>query len=266
MTAGSDAQTLAECAVDILATADPADKLAMTDRAAAAWRQGQMSLGGAMPPERPARSARPRLAQPWEMPRRSTGPKGRIALVHALAHIELNAVDLAWDIIARFTNNALPRRFYDDWVDIAVEEAAHHDALARRLESLGAAYGDLPAHDGLWDAAVRSADDLAARLVLIPMTLEARGLDTTPPTVQRLRRAGDEETAAILEVIFADEIKHLAVGLRWFEFLCAARNLCPHSTYREILDARFPGGLKAPFNLEARGAAGMGEPYMRPWL
>lgn len=257
--------TLADWAVEILSTAAPIAKVEKTVAAAAHWRRGALVVGQSLPPVRPARPARPVLLEPREMPRRSTGPKGRIALVHALAHIEFNAVDLAWDILARFAAD-LPRAFYDNWVDVAAEEAEHFAALAARLVSLNASYGDLPAHDGLWEAAMRTADDLAARLVVIPMTLEARGLDTTPQTTDRLRAAGDDETAAILDTIYADEIKHLAIGVRWFEFLCAARGEEPHNRYREILDARFPGGLKGPFNLQARGTAGMGEGYLQPWL
>ena len=253
-------KTLCDWAVEILSTADPALKVSETAGAAAAWRRGEMELGRAQPPDRPARPDKPELLAPRDMPRRSTGPKGRIALVHALAHIELAAIDLAWDIIARFPS--LPRAFYDDWVGVALEEAEHHDALARRLTELGAAYGELPAHDGLWAAASRTADDLAARLAVVPMTLEARGLDTTPQTVEKLRAAGDESTAAILDVIFRDEIKHLAVGIRWFEHLCSN----PHTAYKMLIDERFPGGLKPPFNMAARAQAGMGEGYLSPWL
>ncbi len=266
MTAPLGPKSLSEWAVEILTTAEPDAKVAMTASAAAAWRIGALSLGKAVPPDRPARPERPVLLEPREMPRRSTGPKGRIALVHALAHIELSAIDLAWDIIARFAVADLPRAFCDDWVDVAAEEAEHYAALAARLGRLDAGYGDLPAHDGLWGAAARTADDLAARLGLIPMTLEARGLDTTPPTVARLRTAGDDDTAAILDVIYADEIKHLAVGVRWFEFLCRRENKNPHAAYRDIIAARFPGGLRPPFNLEARKAAGMSAEYLEPWM
>ena len=258
--------TLCSRAADILNTADPDTKVAKTADAVEAWRRGDLAIGHASAPDRPARPAKPDLLPPRDMPRRSTGPKGLIALVHALAHIELNAVDLAWDIIVRFASPDLPRAFYDDWVDVAQEESEHYAALAARLVTLGATYGDLPAHDGLWGAATRTADDLKARLVLIPMTLEARGLDTTPATNQKLRQSGDADTAAILDVIYTDEIKHLAVGVRWFEHLCAACGENPHESYREILNARFPGGLKAPFNMPAREQAGMGAAYLKPWL
>lgn len=196
------------------------------------------------------------------MPKRSTGPKGRVALVHALAHIELNAVDLAWDIIARFASTDLPRAFFDDWVNVAQEEAEHYRELARRLTELGISYGDLPAHDGLWEAATLTADDLLARLALIPMTLEARGLDTTPMTCVKLRGNNDEATALILDRIYTDEIKHLEVGVRWFEFECLRRGLAPPAHYKALLNARFTGTLKPPFNMEARNQAGMGQNYL----
>jgi uncharacterized ferritin-like protein (DUF455 family) len=258
--------TLSRHAVDILDTADPSAKVFKTAAVVAAWRRGELDVGDCTPPARPARPAKPALLSPQEMPRRSAGPKGRVALVHAIAHIELNAIDLAWDIIARFTSRDLPRAYYDDWVDVAQEEAEHFAALAARLHALDAAYGDLPAHDGLWEAAARTSDDLAARLVLIPMTMEARGLDTTPATCARLRQADDDETAQVLDMIFTDEIKHLAVGVRWFEFLCARDGKNPHHAYPEILEARYPGKLQGNFNLEASAQAGMGRAYLAPWL
>ena len=151
------------------------------------------------------------------MPRRRNfgSQAGRIALIHALAHIELNAIDLAWDIIARFHDNRLPRAFYDDWVGVAAEEAEHFALLADRLAALGAAYGDLPAHDGLWEAAAATAHDLLARLAIVPLVLEARGLDVTPEMILRLERADDTASAAILGRIYQDEIGHVAVGMRW---------------------------------------------------
>jgi uncharacterized ferritin-like protein (DUF455 family) len=200
------------------------------------------------------------------MPKRSTGPKGRVALVHALAHIELNAIDLAWDIIARFADQNLPRAFHDDWVTVAVEEAEHYRDLAARLVEFGIRYGDMPAHDGLWESADLTADDLLARLAIIPLTHEARGLDTTPMTCVKLRGNNDEATAAILDRTFSDEINHLRIGIRWFEFECARRKLEPTTHYKALLDARFTGTLKPPFNMDARAQAGMTELYLQPWL
>ena len=242
------------------------DKVALTFEAAKAWRAGELTIGNAVPPLRPARPAKPESASPSDMPKRSTGPKGRVALVHALVHIELNAIDLAWDIIARFADQNLPKDFFDDWVDVAVEEAEHYRDLAARLIELGATYGDMPAHGSLWESCVITADDLLARLALIPMTLEARGLDTTPVTCVKLRGNGDEDTARVLDTVFTDEIKHLKIGVRWFEFECQRRGLEPHAHYKALLDARFIGTLKPPFNMPARLEAGMGESYLKPWL
>jgi uncharacterized ferritin-like protein (DUF455 family) len=254
-----------DLAVAVLATANPQGKVDRTAEVAALWSRGGMELGHAHPLERPARPERPELLSPGAMPKRSTGPKGRIALIHALAHIEFNAIDLAWDIIVRF-GSRMPRAFLDDWVAIAAEEARHFAMLAGRLSAWSAAYGDLPAHDGLWQAAMTTADDLAARLVLVPLTLEARGVDITPQTAARFRKAGDAETAAVLDVIYVDEIKHLAAGIRWFEFACVQTTRDPHVVYREILAARFTGTLKGPFNLPARAEAGMSSAYLMPWL
>lgn len=266
MTAESRAQrSLMERAVEVLSTADPQTKVELSAETAALWRERVLVRGHATPPDRPARPERPELLSPGSMPKRSTGPKGRIALIHALAHIEFIAIDLAWDIIARFGAN-MPEAFIDDWVDVADEEARHYALLAARLTACDAAYGDLPAHDGLWQAAQSTSDDLAARLVLVPLTLEARGVDITPQTVAKFRQAGDEETARVLDVIYTDEIKHLGAGIRWFEFACQKTGRDPHQTYREILAERFTGTLKGPFNLPARATAGMSADYLAPWL
>jgi uncharacterized ferritin-like protein (DUF455 family) len=200
------------------------------------------------------------------MPKRRAGGSaaGRIALLHALAHIELNAIDLAWDIIARFTDLALPRAFYDDWVIVAAEEAKHHALVAARLTELGAGYGDLPAHDGLWEAAQVTAHDLLARLAVVPLVLEARGLDVTPAMIARLGGFGDAASAAVLQVIYDDEIGHVAVGLRWFTWLCAERGVEPAATYQSLVRQYFRGRLKPPFNQHGRSAAGLAEHYYAP--
>jgi len=195
---------------------------------------------------------------PREMPRRRTGGlAGRIALLHALAHIELNAIDLAWDLIGRFSNDALPRAFYDDWVAVADDEARHFGLLADRLEALGSYYGALPAHDGLWLAAQRTAHDLLARLAVVPLVLEARGLDVTPGIASRLRDAGDVDSAAIVEVIAAEEVSHVGAGWRWFVYAATARGAEPERTYRELIRAHYGAALKPPFNSAARLKAGL---------
>ena len=254
--------TLSQGAVDILNTASPEDKVAATYALSDVWGAEKLEIGRAQPPDHPARPARPELRRPGDMPKRSMGPKGRIAFIHALAHIELNAVDLAWDMIARFANRNLPTSFFNAWVEVAVEEAEHFTALADRLMDWGAAYGDLPAHDGIWDSATATADDLAARLAVIPMTLEARGLDTTPAAIERCRTVGDPDTAAILQRIYDDEIKHLKIGVQWFEYCCAKDGVAPRPRYAQLLAERFRGHLKPPFNMPARSQAGMDESYL----
>ena len=200
------------------------------------------------------------------MPKRRAGssPAGRIALLHAIAHIELNAIDLAWDIIARFAGADLPRQFYDDWVGVAAEEAEHYALLAERLTAFGAAYGDLPAHDGLWQAAEATAHDLLARLAVVPLVLEARGLDVTPAMIARLDRVGDGQSAAVLRRIYADEIGHVAIGMRWFAFICARRALPPAETYQSLVRRYFKGTLKPPFNEGGRSAAGLPSAFYAP--
>jgi uncharacterized ferritin-like protein (DUF455 family) len=255
-------------AVAILATADPAAKASASRRLADIWNAGELEVGDAAPPPRPARPARPQLRPPKEMPkRRAFGSlAGRIALLHAIAHIELNAIDLAWDIIARFSREPLPRGFFDDWVGVAAEEALHFELLAQRLADFGAHYGDLPAHDGLWESAAATADDLLARLAVVPLVLEARGLDVTPEMAATLDRVGDSQSAAVLRRIYRDEIGHVAVGVRWFDELCRARGLIPEETFRERVGRYFKGELKPPFNREARAAAGFPARYYEPLL
>jgi uncharacterized ferritin-like protein (DUF455 family) len=251
----------------VLETPEPGAKVALSQSVAAAWRRGEMAeIGHAAPPGRPARPARPLLLAPRDMPKRRAGgaQATRIALLHALAHIELNAIDLAWDIIARFTAEALPRGFYDDWVVVAAEEAKHHGLLAARLADLGAAYGDLPAHDSLWGAAQATAHDVLARLAVVPLVLEARGLDVTPDMIARLERLGDRESAAVLRVIYADEIGHVAAGSRWFGWLCDRRGLAPAETYQTLVKRHFRGALKPPFNRDGRAAAGLAPAYYEP--
>ena len=260
------AESLAARAVGVLMAADPADKQALSAAAVVAWRGGALDIGQATPPDRPARPACPELKAPRDMPRRRAAQTlaGRIALLHALAHIELNAIDLAWDIVARFTRESLPRSFYDDWVTVAGEEARHFGLLRKRLAELDAAYGDMPAHGGLWEAAEATADDLAARLAVVPLVLEARGLDVTPAMIERLRTAGDTESVSVLETIYRDEIGHVAVGQRWFGFVCARQGRDPETAYHDHVRTRFKGLIKPPFNTAARDAAGLTAGYYEP--
>ena len=254
--------TLTEAACEVLLTPDPAEKVRLTYVYAKAWRDGEIAeMGDTFPKDRPARPARPLLCKPGEMPKRSTGDgKRRINLIHAIAHIELNAIDLAWDAVARFGQN-LPKGFSDDWVQVAEDEAIHFELLEKRLNELDATYGDLPAHDGLWEAAENTADDILARMALAPMLLEARGLDTTPGTVKRLRANGDDATADIMARIGEEEIDHVAAGVRWFEYVCNQRSLDPITTFKDLVAARFKGQIKPPFNTEARDRANMSVKY-----
>lgn len=250
----------------VLAAAEPTQKVALGREMAARWRRGGMAIGVAHPPARPARPERPPLLPPRDMKRRRNlgSPAGRIALIHALAHIELNAIDLGWDIVARFSGEDLPRAFFGDWVGVAAEEAEHFALLDARLAALGAAYGDLPAHDGLWEAAANTAHDLLARLATVPLVLEARGLDVTPEMMHRLERAGDPESAAMLDRIYRDEIGHVAVGAHWFASLCRERGLDPAATFRDLVSRYFTGTLKPPFNHAARAAADLPREFYEP--
>ncbi|HMG50317.1 MAG TPA: ferritin-like domain-containing protein [Inquilinus sp.] len=259
-------EALTDHAVRVLEAADPQRKVVLTHAAAEAWRSGTMPvLGTLRPPMRPARPARPELLRPGDMPKRRLGGEaGRIALLHALAHIELNAIDLSWDLIARFATAETPSGFFDDWVKVADEEALHHDLLSRRLRDLGSSYGALPAHDGLWQAAEETAADFLGRLSVVPLVLEARGLDVTPETVERLERAGDPDSARILQRIYTDEIGHVGAGRRWFEWECAREGKPPVPTYHALVRRYFRAKLKRPFNVPARDLAGFAAAFYEP--
>ena len=203
----------------------------------------------------PGRPERPALVQPAALKHRAVGtPQGHASLIHALAHIEANAINLALDVVWRFAD--MPEAFYRDWWQVAVEEALHFQLLEGHLHTLGHTYGDFPAHDGLWDMAARTQVDLLARLALVPRTLEARGLDATPAIQKKLISVGDKPGAAILSIILRDEIGHVGTGNRWYAALCSQRGLDPVTTYAELAVQHSAPMLKGPFNLEARRAAG----------
>jgi uncharacterized ferritin-like protein (DUF455 family) len=178
-------------------------------------------------------------------------------LIHAVAHIEFNAINLAWDAVHRF--RGLPRHYYADWIQVADEEAYHFSLMRERLMALGFDYGDYPAHDGLWSMAERTGHDPLVRMAMIPRVMEARGLDVTPNMIKRFRGAGDEETARYLEIILRDEVGHVAAGSRWFRHLCHERGLDPESTYLRLLSEFLTGEVRCPLNREARLRAGFGE-------
>lgn len=234
-------------------------KLAATFAAAGAFARGELSTPDDAPaPEpirMPGRPARPLLVPPRDLAQRGLGtPAGRAAFVHAIAHIEFNAIDLAWDAAYRF--RGLPREYYADWVGVASDEARHFAMLRGRLQQLGFDYGAFDAHNGLWEMAEQTAHDGLVRMALVPRVLEARGLDVTPGMIVKLRALGDEATVGILEVILAEEVAHVAVGSRWFRWYCARAGIAPGPRFRDLLMQHSRGVLRGPFNLEARSAAG----------
>jgi uncharacterized ferritin-like protein (DUF455 family) len=202
----------------------------------------------------PGRPARPRLVPPREVASRGLGStEGRAALAHAVAHIEFNAINLALDAAHRF--RGLPLDYYADWLSVARDEARHFVMMRERLRQMGHDYGSLPAHNGLWEAAEKTAHDPLVRMALVPRVLEARGLDVTPGMIRRLREVGDTQTIAVLDVILAEEVRHVAIGSRWFRTLCAERGLIPAANFRRLL-AEYAVRLRPPFNLQARAEAG----------
>lgn len=262
--------SLAERAVQVLQTADGRAKAALgrahaTDWFAARAAGTPLPIGQAEPPLRPARPAKPDLLDPRDVPRRRPGSEqGRIALLHAVAHIELNAVDLHWDIIARFTRQPMPLGFYDDWVKAADEEAKHFNLVSDCLEALGSHYGALPAHAGMWRAAEDTAEDFMGRLAVVPMVLEARGLDVTPGMIEVFRKAGDTGAIAALETIYAEEVGHVAYGSKWFNWLCGHDGTDPKEVFHSLVRQYFHGTLKPPFNEEKRAEAGLPPDFYWP--
>lgn len=260
-------QSLRDGAAKAIAAADLDLKTGLAQETARRWNERTLSLRSPFDlavPDRPGRPARPELIAPTKVVRRSLhSTRGRIALLHAIAHIELNAVDLALDIVARFASERVPNSFFDGWMKVAFEEAKHFRMVRGRLRELGADYGDMPAHDGLWQAAHDTRNDLTARLAVVPLILEARGLDVTPALQAKMREAGDMESAAVLDVIYEDEKGHVAVGAKWFRFLCARQKKDPAATFQALVRANFRGPLKAPFNDIARAEAGLTPSFYR---
>jgi uncharacterized ferritin-like protein (DUF455 family) len=242
-----------------LMCADPDAKVALTQATARRHAAGDLAPDPASPepvavPE-PGRPVRPRLVSPREVASRGLGTaEGRAALVHAVAHIEFNAINLAWDAVYRF--RGMPDPFYADWIAVAADEARHFELLRSRLADLGLAYGDLPAHDGLWSMARRTDERCLDRMALVPRVLEARGLDVTPGMIARLRAAGDLATVGILELILREEVGHVAAGSRWFRWCCERDGLDAHATFEDLVLSHGAGAIRPPFNREARHEAG----------
>lgn len=256
-------ETLGQACRDVLTTADPVAKVMAARKAARDWRLGRLAhVFDAEMPDAPSRPDHPILLLPGQMPKRRKGgtEANRIALLHALAHIEFVAIDLAFDLVGRF-GGAFPREFADDWMKVGADEAMHFVLLDRRLRQLGSHYGAHPAHDGLWESAFETRHDALARLAVVPMVLEARGLDVTPSTVSRFEAAGDSASARILNRIYNDEISHVFAGTKWFETGCSEHNLLPKYYWKILVNRHFRGSLKPPFNDSARLSAGLSRDY-----
>lgn len=237
---------------------DVARKCELTFALGESWKAGALGMEDGTIAESvpvPGRPVRPELVDPRQLKQRKLStPEGRAIFVHALAHIEFNAINLALDAAYRFRD--LPDQYYGDWIRVACEEATHFGWLEERLHQLDARYGDFPAHTGLWDMAVRTEDSVLKRMALVPRVFEARGLDVTPGMISRLEGNGDNETVVLLRKILADEIGHVEIGNRWYAHACAADGLEPESTFVDLVARYFPGQLRGKLNREARLAAG----------
>lgn len=249
-------------ALEWLAEPDPTTKAQGVTELAHHWQSNQLTLDAALSisPNAtiPGQPAKPELVSPLQVKRRAMNTvEGRATLIHALAHIEFNAINLALDIMWRFAD--MPAAFYTDWLKVASEEALHFSLLSAHLNTLGYAYGDFPAHNSLWEMAAKTEGDLLARIALVPRTMEARGLDATPAIRAKLAQAGDQPGAAILDIILRDEIGHVAVGNHWFTYMCNQRKLDTIDTYAKLAQQYAAPALRGPFNIEARRAAGFTE-------
>jgi uncharacterized ferritin-like protein (DUF455 family) len=266
----TDLATLSAMAVDVLTCGDGREKCARTHTHAAHWRAARaagtpLPLGNTPPPMQPARPATPQLLDPRDVPRRRPSTQtGRLALLHALGHIELNAVDLHWDIIARFAHIPMPLGFYDDWVQAADDEAKHFGLVCDALEAKGSHYGAMPAHAGMWRAAEDTAHDFLARLAVVPMVLEARGLDVSPQMIDLFAAHGETQALGALQVIYSEEVAHVAYGSKWFNWLCGQGGLDPKEVFHDLVRRYFHGDLKPPFNAEKRAEAGIPPDFYWP--
>lgn len=241
-----------------LALASAGEKCASVTELAMAVAAGQFEFDvhtPVMPIAMAGRPLKPELVEASRVPRRRLGSDaGRAALVHAVTHIEFNAINLALDAACRFRD--MPRQYYLDWISVAADETRHFQMLSTRLETLGHCYGDFPAHNGLWEMAQRTADDCLKRMALVPRVLEARGLDVTPGMIKRLKAVGDTETVRILEIILQEEVRHVEIGSHWFRICCDQLGVDPEPTFLGLLEEYFGGSLRGPFNISARIQAG----------
>jgi uncharacterized ferritin-like protein (DUF455 family) len=255
---------LFEASANCLALNDPQEKCTAVSALADAVEKGGFLWDRSYPVKpikAPGRPSDPQLVHPSEVPRRRLGSvAGRAALVHAIAHIEFNAINLALDAAYRFRD--MPEEYTLDWISVAVDEARHFQLLQKRLDQMGQTYGDFPAHNGLWEMAEKTADSCLVRMALVPRVLEARGLDVTPGMIERLKGAGDMETVAALKIILAEEVRHVAIGSHWFNYCCEKENKPPVETFLELLGDRYAGSIRGPFNLSARAEAGFTQAEM----
>ncbi|XP_069481202.1 uncharacterized protein HI_0077-like isoform X2 [Ambystoma mexicanum] len=264
--------TLSFWAAKILCTPDPEEKANLTHHIRDLWNTGQITeVGQVHPPAQPSRKSNLRIVEPGRIKRGKGGTlASRIALLHSLANIEQWAIDLSWDIIVRFASTELPSgdplplEFFSDFVKVADDEAKHYKMLQKRLTDLDSDFGLLPVHNGLWQSAADTSHSLLARLAIVHMVHEARGLDVHAQTLNRFAAQGDEESVKVLEVIYTDEITHVAAGLKWFTHICAEEERDPLSTFHELVPLYFKGYLKPPFNTEGRQKAGMTEEWYLP--
>ncbi|MEJ2403230.1 MAG: ferritin-like domain-containing protein [Candidatus Thiodiazotropha sp.] len=256
MTLGTD--SLYQAARACLLCSSVERKLELSETVASAWEAGDLLLSGWTPADDlwvAGHPPRPVLVHPHELPRRRIGSEtGRLALIHALAHIEFNAVNLAWDAVQRYPG--LPEDFYQDWIQVALDEVAHFRLLRERLRQAGVDYGEFPAHNGLWEMALRTAHDPLVRMALVPRMLEARGLDVTPGIMARFKEIGDHQTVSALQVILREEVGHVQSGSRWFHYLCEQRGVDPEETYFELLHDYVKGEIRCPLHRQAREQAG----------
>ncbi|MCF6282787.1 MAG: ferritin-like domain-containing protein [Candidatus Polarisedimenticolaceae bacterium] len=251
-------RSLFDIAHACLASDDVEQKLQLTEAASLAWKKGELTLFPAEIPaqiEQAGHPSKPILVAPQRLERRGLGSeRGRAVMIHAITHIEFNAINLAWDAVHRFQQ--MPEDYYSDWIQVALDEVYHFRLLQQRLQSCGHEYGDFTGHNGLWDLACRTAHDPLVRMALIPRMMEAHGLDVTPGIIRRFEAIGDNETVDVLQVIMREEVSHVMAGNRWFQHLCQQRGLGPESTYFDLLDQFNAAKPRAPLNREARLQAG----------
>ncbi len=261
---------ITQAACQVLLANTPESKTSAAHELSRLWNKSKLSERfeeAVNPPKYPGRPDTPLMIDPKQAKRRRLGSvQGRIALLHAIAHIEFNAIDLAADMVARYAHDTRiddkkRNEFLGDWISVCDDEARHFTMISDRLNDLGSEYGALPAHNGLWEAAISTMNDLAARLVVAPMILEARGLDVTPNMIQKLNSVGDHKSAEILETIYTEEIGHVAAGARWFFHICQREGKESETYFKTLKSAHFKGFLKPPFNIPARESAGLPQSF-----